>query len=86
VLSIFPPRDILAQDVAFSYRNIVTNVGSHTIDDENTEDGETWLEVFQSGADIIPGVRRACWATSYRDPHIAMHFIGKPHLPWCPVS
>jgi hypothetical protein len=29
---------------------VVTKVGNHTIDDENTEDGKTWLAAFSQGA------------------------------------
>lgn len=55
---------------------VVTNARSLTINDEDTEDGKPWLEAFRSGTENIPGVRRACWGSSQRDSHIAMHFIG----------
>jgi hypothetical protein len=56
---------------------VVTQVGSATIDDETSQDGKTWMEAFRIGADEIPGCVRACWARSYKDPNICMHFIGE---------
>jgi len=55
---------------------VVTNVGNHTINGEDSEAGKLWFEAFRSAAETIPGIRRACWASSQRDPHIAMHFTG----------
>ena len=60
---------------------VFTHVGDHTIDDESTKDGQEWLEAFKAGAETIPGVRKACWARSYKDPNIAMHFIGRKMSP-----
>jgi hypothetical protein len=59
---------------------VVTDIGTHTIDDTSTEDGREWLEAFRVGAERIPGVVRASWGRSYRDSNIAMHFIGKSRL------
>jgi hypothetical protein len=59
---------------------VISRIGEHTIDDESTEDGKRWLEAFRMGAEQIPGVVRACWARSYKDPSIAMHFIGKTEM------
>ena len=56
---------------------VVTRIGKHAIDDESTEDGKTWLEAFRAGAEQIPGAIRACWGLSYKDPEVAMHFIGQ---------
>ena len=56
---------------------VFTNIGTATIDDESTEDGQTWLKAFVSGAEGIPGVNFAAWGRSYKYPEIAMHFIGK---------
>jgi hypothetical protein len=56
---------------------VFTNIGTSTIDDESTEDGQTWLKAFVAGAEDIPGVSFAAWGRSYKDPEIAMHFIGK---------
>ena len=56
------------------------NVGSHTIDDESTEDGKTWLNAFIQGATTIPGCRRCIWGTDYNNPSRATHFIGTASL------
>jgi hypothetical protein len=56
---------------------VVTQICAATIDDETSEDGKIWMEAFRKGADEIPGCVRACWARSYKDPNIAMHFIGE---------
>jgi hypothetical protein len=56
---------------------VFTNIGNATIDDESTEDGQTWLNAFVGGAKTIPGVNFAAWGKSYKYPDVAMHFIGK---------
>ena len=56
---------------------VVTDIGSHSIDDTSTKDGKEWLEAFRVGAEKISGVVRASWGRSYRDSNVAMHFIGK---------
>lgn len=53
----------------------MTNVGKHTINDVNTEDGKQWLGAFTVAAREIPGLVRAGWGQSYEDSEIAMHFI-----------
>jgi hypothetical protein len=59
---------------------VVTKIGSHTIDDENTTDGKFWLSAFRTAAQSIPGCIRAGWARSDKYADTCMHFIGKSLL------
>ena len=70
LLETFVPMAVPALEVVF------THVGDRTIDDESTQDGKEWLEAFKAGAESIPAVVRAGWGRSYKDPTIAMHFVG----------
>ena len=54
---------------------LFTNIGTATIDDESTEDGQTWLKAFFSYVEGVPGVNFAAWGRSYKYPEVAMHFI-----------
>lgn len=56
---------------------VLSDIGSHTIDDPNTEDGKEWFGAFVAAAKTIKGLVRAGWGHSYEDSKVAMHFIGK---------
>lgn len=56
---------------------VVSYIGKHTIEDRSTDDGQKWAKAFADGAKSIPGVARATYGVSQRDPETVMHFIGK---------
>ncbi len=56
---------------------VFTNIGTATIDDESTENGQTWVDASVSDAKSIPGVNFAAWGRSYKSPEIAMRLVGK---------
>ena len=47
---------------------VVTYIAKHTIEDRSTEDGKKWAEAFATGAKVIPGVARATYGVSQKDP------------------
>ena len=59
---------------------VVSYIGEHTIEDRTTNDGQNWAKAFADGAKGTPGVARATYGVSQKDPEFAMHFIGKPTI------
>lgn len=51
------------------------NVGSHTLDDEATEDGQMWHGLF-ARLTKIPGFIRAAWGRRVDEPSWNLFLVG----------
>lgn len=60
---------------------VITNIGDHNSQDEATDAGKKYIEMFAAESKNLPGVVRSCWGQSYKYPDTVMHFIGKCHRP-----
>lgn len=56
---------------------VITSIGDRNSQDESTEVGKKYVELFAAGAKHLAGLVRACWGQSYKYPDTVMHFIGK---------
>ena len=54
----------------------VAHIGSHTVEDPSTEDGQRYMEAFHAAATTIPGCSRGCWGRSDKYPEKVLHFLG----------